>query len=161
MKALFCTLFFILLLSETLFSQDKNSVIEILQERADANPDSVKKVLIIRLNEFKDARKRSPIHHVLGVAYKNLGDYDSAIYHLNAEDSLLNDYAPEIEIAVNNESELADIYYQRGDLVNAELHYNNALKLVEKSNDYKLKSGVLLSVGWLSREQGKHALALD
>jgi len=141
--------------------QDNISLIEILEARSKVNPDSVKIVLITRLNEFQDARKRCPIHHVLGITYKNLGDYDSAIYHLKAEDSLLNNFAPELEIEVKNQSELADLYYQRGDLLNAEKYYGNALKLVEKSTDYKLKSGVLLSVGWLSREQGKHALALD
>lgn len=151
----------ILFVSAFAFSQDKKSVIEILEERVDANPDSVKQVLISRLSEFKDARKRSPLHHVLGVAYRNLGDYDSAIYHLNAEDSLLLNYEAGVEVVVNNKSELADIYYERGDLLNAEKNYNEALKLVEKSTDYKLKSSVLLSVGWLSREQGKHALALD
>jgi len=160
MKAL-CTLFFVLILSETLFSQDNKLFIEQLQNRAESNPDSVKNVAYFELKKTNDVRNQISFHHILGIAYKNLGVYDSALYHLTAEDSLLNKSGGSTEDLVNNQTETADVYYVKGDLVNSEKHYNKALKTVEKSTDYKLKSGVLLSCGWLSREQGKHALALD
>jgi tetratricopeptide (TPR) repeat protein len=151
---------FMLFLPVLSFGQEK-TLVEQLAERVDANPDSVRLVSLSRLATFSDAPKKNPYHHLLGIAYKKLGDYDSAIFHLTVEDSLFSDYTPSLEDAVNNKTALADVYYVKGELVNSEKYYNSALEMVEGTADYKLKTGVLLSVGWLSRERGQHAQALD
>lgn len=143
------------------FAQGSGSQLKQLEERVSSNPDSVKQILTLRLQQVQDDRKRIGIHHVLGLAYNELGAFDSAVFHLKSEDSLMRNYTPAIEAAVNNQSKLGDIYYAKGDLTSAEIYYQSALDFARKSDDYTVLCKALLSCGWISREQGKHADALD
>lgn len=143
------------------FGQSESTFIVHLEKRASENPDSVKVVIANRLAEVKDPRKRIGLHHVLGLAYSNLGQYDSSIFHLSAEDSLLKNYTPNLVTAIKNQSSLAEAYYMLGNLSQADQYYQSALDLARRSADYKLKCQALLSLGWIEREQGRHALALE
>jgi len=158
---IFFALFILIFLTGKSFSQGANSFLSSLEKRVEQNPDSVKQVLTQNLNQYHDPRKQIGVRHLLGQAYKNLGQFDSAIYHLTLEDSLLQLYTPNVESAINNQSLLADIYYQNGNLVDAEKYYQSTLAISRKSSDYKIKCEALLDCGWISREQGRHAEALD
>jgi serine phosphatase RsbU (regulator of sigma subunit) len=151
----------LIFLSSASFSQGPGSLLVQLEERIDANPDSVKTILCENLQSLKDPRKKIGSHHLLGIAYKNLGAYDSAIYHLGQEDSLLQNYTPNIETAFNNQTELAEVYYIMGNLTEAESFHLSALEISRKSTDYTMSCKALLSCGWIAREQGRHAEALD
>lgn len=151
----------LIVLSPVAFTQGSASLLTQLENRVEANPDSVKTILERNLRNVDDPRKKIGMHHVLGLAYHNLAQFDSAIYHLKQEDSLLQNYTPTIETAVKNQTALAEIYYQIGNLTEAEKYYLSVLDISKRSTDYTIKCNALLSCGWLAREQGRHAQALD
>ncbi|MBI3136367.1 MAG: tetratricopeptide repeat protein [Bacteroidetes bacterium] len=155
---LYCILIFC---SSFSFSQGSGAFLKQLENRVEENPDSVRLILTKNLAQVNDPRKKIGIHHVLGIAYKNLNSFDSSIYHLKQEDTLLQNYTPTLETAVGNQTALADVYYHIGNLTEAEKYYQSALSIARKSTDYELKCNALLSCGWISREQGRHAKALD
>jgi tetratricopeptide (TPR) repeat protein len=143
------------------FAQGTNSLLTQLENRIEANPDSVKTILVKNLRTHDDPRQKAGMHHILGLAYQNLASFDSAIYHLKQEDSLLQTYTPDVKAAVENQTAIADIYYQNGNLTVAEKYYQSGLTISKNSTDYIVKCKALLSCGWIAREQGKHAQALD
>lgn len=142
-------------------AQGSGMLLKQLEDRVADNPDSVRIVLNKNLKTINDPSKKIGIHHLLGLAYQNLASFDSAIYHLNQEDSLLQAYPTTVEAAVLNQEALADVYYQIGNLTVAEKYYLSVLTYSRKSDDYTVKCNALLSCGWIAREQGRHAQALD
>lgn len=149
---------FISFYSANLFAQNTLSQLEL---RVEQNPDSVKNVVLTSLNTVKDQRKKIGMYHLLGLSYFNLGQTDSATYYLITEDSLLQNYSSPGEPFYKNQTELANVYYSVGNLTIAEIYYQSALSAARTLNNYETLCQALLSCGWISREQGRHAEALD
>ena len=154
-------LLFFVLTSNLVFSQEKDEWTEKIESRISENPDSVKTVLELQLSSSKIPKKRAAYHHLLASTFLVLNDFDKVFFHLNAEDSLLKVLPKNYLLSCDNQMAIADAYYSKGDLPKAESHYQSALEISLNIDDYLIKSDVLLSCGWIAREQGKHALALD
>ncbi|MBK7130983.1 MAG: tetratricopeptide repeat protein [Crocinitomicaceae bacterium] len=155
------TLFFWIFSSLTgaLFCQT-NAYLDQLDQRVDENPDSVQTIVLQNLEETSDIRKKIPLYHLLGQCFLIQNLPDSALYYLHIEDSLLDNYAY-YPAAAKNKALIADVYYDSGKLTIAEKFYTEALSYAEHTKDYALICGALLDCGWIAREQGRHAQALD
>ena len=124
------------------------------------NPDSLIEVLSSNLSSG-NKKELAEIHNVLGRCYDRLHLSDSAIFHFNQADSLYKEVAPKSDDRIRNISDLGSHYYQHGELKISTSTYDQALELCTEKTDYQVHSDVLLSSGWLLREQGQHARALE
>ena len=99
------------------------------------------------------------IYSLYGEAYSLLNMQDSATYYYFKSNEILGDSYPDKRI--ENLQSIANIYYHQGFLKRADSLFQVCLQEVQYSNNNRLKADILLDAGWLSREQGRHAEALD
>jgi len=134
--------------------------IDALNDLVEEAPDSIRNIAFKNLENQRDDSKKAAYHHLIARTYQSELDWDQAIFHLNVEDSLIQNGSPSLEEEVRNKHELANSYYQKGMLVLADSLLQETLGLASLSEDHNLSCEVLLDAGWLARERGRHAEAL-
>ena len=110
---------------------------------------------------FADNTKEdlADIYSLYGEVYSLMNMQDSSTYYYFKSNEKIGDSYPDKRI--ENLHSIANNYYYQGFLKKADSLFQVCLQEVQFSNNNKLKADILLDAGWLSREQGRHAEALD
>ena len=150
----------IILLGGTI-SSSARGVNKQLYKLVEEYPDSIRALSFSALTKSTDKSEISDYFHVVGLSYAVQLNWKNAILFFQKEDSLFAEYPPSIEQEVRNKHEWANGLYYLGELRESDSLLQETLKLAQQSVDYELKAEVLLDAGWLARERGRHADALE
>lgn len=132
-----------------------------LYDVVDAQPDSVRAIVNEILTKSTDVRLISEYFHLIGLSYQADGDLDQSNQYFFREDSMFQFFKPSLDQLIQNDYEIADNFYYKGDLTKSDSMLQELIPSLPKVRDYRLRCNVLLNAGWLSRERGRHAEALD
>lgn len=158
MKSLATILLLFLTLSSV--ASETNTKSERYKEAVRKNPDSLVQVLRAELSSDNKLLE-AETHNLLGQCFERLNLSDSAVRHFHLSDSIYSLSAPKSDDQIRNLADLANHYYQKGELRISGATYDEALALCSPKTDYEIHADVLLGAGWLFREQGQHARALE
>ena len=137
------------------------SSIDVLKDVVEDYPDSVRSIAFENMKKVDNVDQKAAYQHLIALSYQANLDWNTAINHLKIEDSLFRLGSPKIEDQIQNRHELAKSYYQKGALVTSDSLLQETLGLASLSEDHSLSCEVLLDAGWIARERGRHAEALD
>ncbi|MEO9533547.1 MAG: tetratricopeptide repeat protein [Crocinitomicaceae bacterium] len=132
-----------------------------LLELTQAYPDSARNIAFVQLEKSPKIEKQKTLFRVIAQSYYQQDEWDSALIYLQKEDSLNSISTSSIDQLVENKQLWASSLYNQGFLVQADSVLQNTLSLLSEVENYKLKASVLLDAGWLARERGRHAEALE
>ena len=126
-----------------------------------AYPDSARNIAFNQLKQSPLIDKQKTLFRVIAQSYFEEDEWTEALIYLQKEDSLNSISKPSLDKLVENKQLWANCLYNQGLLVQADSLLQKTLTLANEVEDYQLKASVLLDAGWLARERGRHAEALE
>ncbi len=132
-----------------------------LLELTQAYPDSARNIAFSQLENSPQLEKQKTLFRVIAQSYYQQDEWNKALIYLRKEDSLNSISKSSLDQLVENKQLWANCLYNQGLLVQADSLFQKTLTLANKVEDYQLKASVLLDAGWLARERGRHAEALE
>ncbi len=99
-------------------------------------------------------------HNLIGVVYRNLGDFDKALSSYTKALKLAEEINDSVQIAYSNNN-IGGIYRLQGSNILALDYILKALKVFEKLNDKSGMSFCTINIGLIYRRQGNYSKALE
>lgn len=113
------------------------------------------------IHEMEDPKRMSGVYTLLTQLHQNTGLYDSALYYLN-QNSLLRQQFPEDNLINVNYTQSAGLFYKNQGKFKEALNYLfEALEYISKTSDSQAKAGQLLNIGNCYSNMGDLISAAD
>ncbi|HCT30980.1 MAG TPA: hypothetical protein DIW31_09665 [Bacteroidales bacterium] len=113
--------------------------------------------LFTSINKVKEI---GVIHYLVGVEFCDIGNQDSAEYHLNKGLEIKKEYGDKGGIAAIYNS-LGAVFFYRANYAKALEYYFSSVKLHDELGDKRAKSATFNNIGSVFKSQGDYTKALD
>lgn len=122
--------------------------------------DSLRNQVVNAFLTGKTTGSSAKFNQIIAESYARSFDLDSAIFYYQQADLILKT-SQDLETVLQVKKDLAQTHYSKGELTKADSILQICLTQENQLEDKDLQANIFIDAGWIAREQGRHAEALD